>query len=81
MALAGVFESLVSFEGCKTIHIIQQMGAWFESFVSFEGCKTIKNRTIREGAFESLVSFEGCKTQICFRKSDQNTFDIRAVEC
>ena len=57
------------------------MGAWFESFVSFEGCKTIKNRTIREGAFESLVSFEGCKTQICFRKSDQNTFDIRAVEC
>ena len=34
------FESLVSFEGCKTtaIHLLAE--AKFESLVSFEGCKT-----------------------------------------
>ena len=34
------FESLVSFEGCKTIRPLLEGGTGFESLVSFEGCKT-----------------------------------------
>ena len=75
-----MFESLVSFEGCKT-PVANRSSIPFESLVSFEGCKTYRKVTWVKQGFESLVSFEGCKTQICFRKSDQNTFDIRAVEC
>ena len=35
-----MFESLVSFEGCKTQIVIETTGEVFESLVSFEGCKT-----------------------------------------
>ena len=34
------FESLVSFEGCKTMNICLILVEMFESLVSFEGCKT-----------------------------------------
>ena len=36
-----MFESLVSFEGCKTIVILLIPYIVFESLVSFEGCKTV----------------------------------------
>ena len=35
------FESLVSFEGCKTISKKYCNSSMFESLVSFEGCKTV----------------------------------------
>ena len=35
-----MFESLVSFEGCKTLQNSNQKYLSFESLVSFEGCKT-----------------------------------------
>ena len=37
-----MFESLVSFEGCKTKIYYIFIIIWFESLVSFEGCKTFK---------------------------------------
>ena len=36
----AMFESLVSFEGCKTMQFSKLIGGKFESLVSFEGCKT-----------------------------------------
>ena len=59
---SGKFESLVSFEGCKTHDLLDAICSPFESLVSFEGCKTIHLQTPLFGLFESLVSFEGCKT-------------------
>ena len=56
------FESLVSFEGCKTKSVFTFKQDLFESLVSFEGCKTMNEIYIAERGFESLVSFEGCKT-------------------
>ena len=35
------FESLVSFEGCKTTWTVTVNYTEFESLVSFEGCKTV----------------------------------------
>ena len=58
------FESLVSFEGCKTKKWYDEHEASFESLVSFEGCKTQSVIIVRLIAFESLVSFEGCKTRL-----------------
>ena len=57
------FESLVSFEGCKTQNVEEASATMFESLVSFEGCKTYKGSCQSDKQFESLVSFEGCKTQ------------------
>ena len=37
-----MFESLVSFEGCKTAEAGTSAFDVFESLVSFEGCKTTK---------------------------------------
>ena len=62
MHIDMLFESLVSFEGCKTEYIIRPLLEGFESLVSFEGCKTILVMTPEQARFESLVSFEGCKT-------------------
>ena len=56
------FESLVSFEGCKTVNLNPIINHRFESLVSFEGCKTKIQANAVTAAFESLVSFEGCKT-------------------
>ena len=58
----ALFESLVSFEGCKTVALNLGLKNRFESLVSFEGCKTYKISSRTVIAFESLVSFEGCKT-------------------
>ena len=60
---AGImFESLVSFEGCKTKRTQFPNYIQFESLVSFEGCKTKERECPAYLEFESLVSFEGCKT-------------------
>ena len=56
------FESLVSFEGCKTLLSCNFQSPKFESLVSFEGCKTSIMLDYITSVFESLVSFEGCKT-------------------
>ena len=56
------FESLVSFEGCKTCLSNTPFTEKFESLVSFEGCKTYNLIDVSIFPFESLVSFEGCKT-------------------
>ena len=37
------FESLVSFEGCKTSPLFIERTVSFESLVSFEGCKTVRH--------------------------------------
>ena len=58
------FESLVSFEGCKTPASANPPVIMFESLVSFEGCKTGLLFTHMLSTFESLVSFEGCKTRL-----------------
>mgnify|MGYP006964423723 CR=1 FL=1 len=60
----SVFESLVSFEGCKTGIVELSTGNSFESLVSFEGCKTKTWSDVHRFLFESLVSFEGCKTKL-----------------
>ena len=46
--MSPLFESLVSFEGCKTKLRLFQSKTEFESLVSFEGCKTVSLLSARK---------------------------------